>query len=245
MRDIKFRAWRKSESGAIYRVDEIILSKVGSMPQITAGIGKFKTKFTPDVLMQYTGKKDDKDNEIWECDLVHITYSDGRDMYNEPSDFVGLVFWDENTASFSVKKNDIYIDNIERDLSKTIEVVGNEFFGITYKILIFAHGGADSSKAVEKMRIYKASWSSPYDKVDCKYFTVFLCETINEANQKLLELAEKLYPDESERDKYYNPITHTLQYKNAISEILTGRDAEKILSHDCLVDEFSLINEGI
>lgn len=66
MRDIKFRAWGKS--GVMRGWDDLQKLHIHTL---------FKMSRPEVILMQYTGLKDKKGVEIYEGDIVEITFEDG------------------------------------------------------------------------------------------------------------------------------------------------------------------------
>lgn len=131
MREIKFRAWVKSEKRMITDTQEFI-------PLIVTNKGviklqpQFKEKFYEILpegwfeLMQYTGLKDKNGVEIYEGDIIQIKIYD--------YDFKTRVEWCDITFGFSIQISEnewtdlSYLNNFQYEKDKenfSFEVVGN------------------------------------------------------------------------------------------------------------------------
>lgn len=109
MVDIKFRAWDKLKKHMYYNVQDIYCdSKLGDcFGDILTASAKFE-------VMMYTGVTDDKDDEIYEDDIVAFKVIGGTRG-------VGYVRWDDERATFLIDGGDIaFFDDLEN-----IQILGN------------------------------------------------------------------------------------------------------------------------
>lgn len=129
MREIKFRAWIKKEN-KISRVFQLFIADKGIIvfciddKTNTINIGQdFK-------LLQYTGFRDRKNNEIYEGDLVKTYFS--RDYYEVNFVGNGWVIWNdgrERTLEIRDRNTGALEQDDEVDCDRLV-VVGNIFQGI-------------------------------------------------------------------------------------------------------------------
>ena len=110
MVDIKFRAWHKSKKHMYYDVQYIYCdSELGDC------FGDILTDVNFEVMM-YTGVTDDKDDEIYEDDIVAFEVIGGTRG-------VGYVRWDYERAMFLIDGGDIaFFDDLEN-----IQILGNTY----------------------------------------------------------------------------------------------------------------------
>ena len=110
MVDIRFRAWHKLKKHMYYDVQYIYCdSKLGDC------FGDILTDVNFEVMM-YTGVTDDKDDEIYEDDIVAFETFKGTHG-------VGYVRWDYERAMFLIDGGDIaFFDELEN-----IQILGNTY----------------------------------------------------------------------------------------------------------------------
>lgn len=111
MVDIKFRAWHKSKKHMYYDVQDIYCD--GELGDCFGDILSSPSKFE---VMMYTGVTDDKDDEIYEDDIVAFEVIGGTHG-------VGYVRWDYERAMFLIDGGDIaFFDDLEN-----IQILGNTY----------------------------------------------------------------------------------------------------------------------
>jgi uncharacterized phage protein (TIGR01671 family) len=118
MREIKFRAWDKKKNLMLYEFDligngDFSLAKAFLHLQ-DYGINDFVEDF---ILMQYTGLKDKNGKEIYEGDILNMTYH-GSVSIVEP-EIKGVIGFER--GSFIIEENGFALGKIGRSL----EVIGN------------------------------------------------------------------------------------------------------------------------
>lgn len=111
MVDIKFRAWHKLKKHMYYDVQDIYCD--GELGDCFGDILSSPSKFE---VMMYTGVTDDKDDEIYEDDIVAFEVIGGTRG-------VGYVRWDYERAMFLIDGGDIaFFDDLEN-----IQILGNTY----------------------------------------------------------------------------------------------------------------------
>ncbi len=109
MKDIKFRAWHKLKKRMHYNVQDTFCDQ--ELDNCFGDILLAPTKFE---VMMYTGITDDKDDEIYEGDIVAFETTDNICG-------VGYVKWECEKAMFLIDGSDVaFFDDIENIL-----VIGN------------------------------------------------------------------------------------------------------------------------
>lgn len=111
MVDIRFRAWHKLKKHMYYDVQDIYCD--GELGDCFGDILSAPSKFE---VMMYTGVTDDKDDEIYEDDIVAFEVIGGTRG-------VGYVRWDYERAMFLIDGGDIaFFDDLEN-----IQILGNTY----------------------------------------------------------------------------------------------------------------------
>lgn len=111
MKDIKFRAWDKLNKRMHYNVQDTFC--VQGLGDCFGDILSSPSKFE---VMMYTGVTDDKDDEIYEDDIVAFEVIGGTRG-------VGYVRWDYERAMFLIDGGDIaFFDDLEN-----IQILGNTY----------------------------------------------------------------------------------------------------------------------
>ena len=110
MVDIKFRAWDKLKKHMYYNVQNMYCDE-----ELGDCFGDILTDANFEVMM-YTGVTDDKDDEIYEDDIVAFEVIGGTRG-------VGYVRWDYERAMFLIDGSDIaFFDDLEN-----IQILGNTY----------------------------------------------------------------------------------------------------------------------
>jgi len=136
MREIKFRVWIKEESKMIYLDDKNNDVEINFLSNLTSNhetywevntkvsdhlhahmTQYFDSRNDENVLMQYTGLKDRNGKEIYEGDILNMTYH-GSVSIVKP-EIKGVVIFER--GSFIIEENGISLVKIGRSL----EVIGN------------------------------------------------------------------------------------------------------------------------
>lgn len=90
MRELKFRAWYKSEKKMIYNIQNEFEER------IELGMDCFSDYLNKDdfVIEQYTGIKDKNGKEIYEGDIVSKHNSDTKGVVKQVKDGQWAIYWD-------------------------------------------------------------------------------------------------------------------------------------------------------
>jgi uncharacterized phage protein (TIGR01671 family) len=120
----KLRAWDKELKQMIYEDFYINCNGEPGYPDHDGNWQDFSEKW---IVMQSINLLDKNNKEIWEGDIVQMTYEYPYKVFT----FIYEVKWDNNAASFRPFADDFYWSDFEsnwdnkRVYSKDIEVIGN------------------------------------------------------------------------------------------------------------------------
>lgn len=120
-REIKFRVWNDSLK-IMYSPD----NQIGGLWRLQESPNGILKCTQDETLMQYTGLKDINGKEIYEGDILHVIYADGREFMGDDADYIDSVYYDEHCGSFLIKRK-IGADALGHDFGKSMEVIGNIF----------------------------------------------------------------------------------------------------------------------
>lgn len=98
MRELKFRAWYKSEKKMIYNIQNEFEER------IELGMDCFSDYLKNDdfVIEQYTGIKDENGKEIYEGDIVSKHNSDLKGVVKQVKDGQWAIYWDNTPDGYYV-----------------------------------------------------------------------------------------------------------------------------------------------
>ncbi len=108
IREIKYRAWDKTRNRMVdvtqinfsdKFVNIIYFDKLNceEIPDFDVSLSEVK-------LMECLGVKDKKGKEIWEGDIVKLSFPESGEFIVKMATILGVVYWDEYGANFDVKQ---------------------------------------------------------------------------------------------------------------------------------------------
>lgn len=111
MVDIRFRAWHKLKKHMYYNVQNMYCDE-----ELRDCLGDILSAPSKSEVMKYIGITDDKDDEIYEGDIVAFETTDNIRG-------VGYIRWDDKRAMFLIDGGDIeFFDDLEN-----IQILGNTY----------------------------------------------------------------------------------------------------------------------
>ena len=127
MREIKFRAWHKEKKKMLSYGELFNIDCSGEYPFLALAAGHYEDCIEPlkVELMQYTGLQDTNGVDIYEGDIINLSYEyfDGHFRDNE---IVGKVYFEDSSFRMSYKKYDEIREwRIDEPEILSIEVIGN------------------------------------------------------------------------------------------------------------------------